>query len=205
MTFDSDPTVPASAKTTGQPNDPKLAKLTGKLLRLVERFGALVKEQKDLDFRKCQWAREALDSFATERDYLNFLKLRLGLTDRLADEWLLRAHAGDVVADMKMFDQLGGFSQVRRIDRFDKRERNKILQTAISANRSIMSVIKELHPEPEFQPPGKVSPQQKAKMSDAEVLARFIAANADRLPSLPADLAVTVKLYVPTFKPRARA
>lgn len=175
-----------------------------KLLNLVKQWNKLEAEQKDLDFRKAQWAREARGCFQDDRRFITWCKSDIGLTDAKAQDLCLLARAGGVVTDPKVWIKLGGSREIRAVEPLTKREQVAVLEAAKTSGRAVRTIAKERHPELfSAVPKNDVTPLKKRQMSDIETLARFIADHAHRLPKLPGDVAVIVRMYAPAVKSAA--
>lgn len=169
---------------------------TEKLIALTKQWQKLEADQRDLDFRKAEWARHARGCFQDDRRFIVWCKSDLGVTEAAAQDLALRARAAGVVPDAKTWTKLGGFGQIRAVEALSKREQINVLEAAKSTGRAVRTLVRERHPEM-FAEATALPARVTKQMSDVETLARFIADHSDRLPKLPSDVAVLVGMYVP--------
>ena len=168
-----------------------------KLIGLLKQFRKLESEQKDLDYRRAQWAREARGCFQDDRRFIVWCKSDLGLTEAQSQDLCLLARAAGVVTDPKTWINLGGSRQIRAVEQLaTKREQVTVLEAAKATGKAIRTLVRERLPIAETAKP-EFRPADKRKMIDAEVLAQFIVANISRLPKLPSDVAEIVRMYAP--------
>ena len=178
---------------------------TEKLISLTKQWRRLEDDQRDLDFRKAEWARAARGCFQDDRRFITWCKSDLGITEAAAQDLCLRARAAGVVPDAKTWTRLGGFGQIRAVESLPKREQINILESAKSTGRAVRTLVRERHPEM-FENATQTPERTKKQMSDIEKLSRFIADHVDTLPRLPSDVEVIVRMYVPSVaKKRAAA
>ena len=164
-----------------------------KLISLVKQFREIERAQKDLDFRKAQWAREARGCFVDDRRFIAWCKADVGLTDPAAQDLCLLARAAGIVPDPKTWIRLGGSREIREVSRLPtKRQQIDVLEAAKATGRAVRALVKERMPANDIAPVIRAAPR---KMSDAEVLARFIAENVVR--KLPPEVEMLVRMYAP--------
>jgi hypothetical protein len=119
----------------------------------------------------------------TTAAFIAWCKSDLGITEAASQDLALRARAAGVVPDAKTWTRLGGFGQIRAVESLPKREQVNILEAAKSTGRAVRSLVRERHPEM-FEAATQLPERTKTQMRDVEVLARFIAEHANRLPRL---------------------
>ncbi len=176
----------------------KTSDLASKLIDLANDFRRLCVAEKDLAFRKAQWARAARGCFKDDRRFIAWCKSDLGIADAKAQDLCFMARAAGIVTDLRVWNQAGGMSQIRHVEGLDKREQVIVLEAARATGRSIRSIVKERHPERHpAEPSLSPTPAKKREMGDLEVLACFIAENESRLPKLPESVDVLVRMYAP--------
>jgi len=167
-----------------------------KLIALAKQWSNLQKEQRDLDFRKAEWARKARGCFQDDRRFIAWCKSDLAISDAAAQDLCLRARAAGIVPDAKTWTKLGGFGQIRAVESLPKREQVHVLEAAKSTGRAVRSLVRERHPEM-FENATRTPEITRRQMTDIELLSQFIAKHIDALPRLPSDVEVIVRMYVP--------
>lgn len=188
------------------------------LSTLAKQFRQLEKELADVKFRIAQWAKAALAVFnGNEQKFVDWCKADLEQTDAAARNLARLGACAEVASDKRTWDLAGGSTQIQRLVNVDapKKVVVQVLESVKANGTTIARELRDrglsaplgrppgsLNRDAEFQAPGKLSERAKAKMSDAEALARFIAANLDKLPALPGDLEVVVRMYVPRLPAR---
>lgn len=182
---------------------------TDKLHTFVKRWNQLAKAQADLDYQKSVYAKDLRAEFGTDASCVKWCEAHLNLTEYQAKELLDRAAAVKVISDPKVWAQVGGsrgFENIRPMLKYPKKEQVAIVEAAKVEALQIPSIIRKRHPEPVqvTKPTSRGSspiiarPVTTRKMSDADLLAKWIAENAASLPMTP-ELENVVRMYVPTF------
>jgi hypothetical protein len=202
-----------SSKVTSQLPTPSF--ITEKLIDILKRWTKLEAEQKDLDFRRSQLAKEARECFPDDERFIRWCQSDLGVTYKGAQELCLRAKAASVVPDAKTWSVVGGFRSISAVKDLPKREQINVLQAAKASGRGVRSVYNERYPATEtlkrtnqflaeeasaklraMQTAPRISAQSAAS-KDLTVLAKFIADNRHKLGRLPPDVLVIVMMYAP--------
>ncbi len=171
-----------------------------KLFDLVKRWQELDRQQRDLDYRKSCWARDARKVFpdgeSGDDQFSNWLATDLGMSSKMMKELLLRAEAVQVVPDEKTWKQVGGYRAIRPLGVLPSRQRVTVLEAAKSTGQTIAKVIRDrgLAPKIERESAPKitkpvpvyrtrdVNQDQIDHFTDACKMARWIAANGKNIP-----------------------
>lgn len=183
------------------------------LIALAKRFRKIEADQKDLDFRKAEWARDARAQFPDDERFILWCKSDLGETHSAALSLCLSVRAVAVARDARTWEKIGGRRSILAVEKMPKREQIRTLQAAVARGVSVRAIVNEhtrssappVPYKPRVIPAGTplaewVSDCKRGKMSDVEMLARFIADHLDVLPKLPPKVEVIVRMYVPNAK-----
>lgn len=148
-------------------------------LRLIKAFRALEAEQKDLDFRRSQWAREVRALAPSDAKFVDWCGVELGLTQAQAKELLDRAATLAIVPDVKTWNEHGGFQKLRKLVELPKKEQVAVIEAAKVSGYAVSTVIKQRGHAPTAAPVATIAVGPAA---DAAALAEYIrglqAANA---------------------------
>jgi hypothetical protein len=177
------------------------------LIALVKLFRKLEADQKDLDFRRAQWARDARTHFPDDKRFILWCQADLGITYAAAQDLCLSARAAVIVPDAKMWNKVGGARSIKAVLDLPKREQIDTIQSAVARGIGVRSVYNERHPA--AREPSVVkglptrTPAQKTRDTDVTILAKFIAENHHKLGKLPSAIDVIVRMYAPRTAPHA--
>ena len=174
-----------------------------KLIELAKQFSRLQADQRELDYRRATWAREAVACFTSEEKFVVWCKSDLAITEAAARDLCLLARAAKVVPDAKTWNILGGSRQIRAVEVLSKRDQVDVLEVAKATGRAIRTLVAERCPKE--MPAPTPSDTTSAQMKDVERLAKFIAAHIDAFPQLPGDVEVIVRMYSPISRVNATA
>lgn len=169
-----------------------------KLFDLVKRWRELDRQQKDLDFKKSVWSREARAAFPDgdigDSQFANWLATDLGFTHKDVTEHQLRAVAAKIVPDQKTYKDVGGYRQIKKLEPLNARQRVTVLEAAKATEHTIERVIRDrglAHKTEPKTPLVKVAPaatpyKPRAPQVDhyaaACILARYLGRHGGKLP-----------------------
>lgn len=168
---------------------------------LVQRFRAIEKTQRDIDFKRSEWCSEVRALAGNDDAFARWCQTKLLLTQNEISQLLQRARAATLVTDSRSWEQLRGFKGIRAVLHLPKTEQINVVQAAKVAGRPIRSVMIERGHLRTYEPIDKTPPGKTKTMGDVEMLAKYIAA---QLPNakLPRDVETLVLMYVPSFGKR---
>lgn len=147
-----------------------MAMTSDKTFRYRKRWSELEAQRKDLEYRRCVFARDVRSEFATgdegDAAFLAWCGVELGLYGFAAQEMLTRARAAELLKDERTFQRVGGYSRgIRHLVELPRRELITVLEAAKTQQKTIGTVMRErgLGPAPRTN-----------SVRDATALAEFI-------------------------------
>ncbi len=153
---------------------------TDQTTKLLKRWRKLEADQRDLDFRVSEFARDLRDVCGGELPAVAWCSTELGMTELQAKALLARGALVDVVPDAPTWNRLGGYQKIRVLEQVPtKRARVEFVEKAKSQNLQIASVIRKERAA-EQQRTGVVPVQVATPREDAAVMAKFILAHVPR-------------------------
>jgi len=120
-----------------------------KTFQFQQRWRALEKSQRDLDFAKAQFARELRAEFPSGKtgdgEFIWWCETELGLTEgQVRAELLARAAAIAVVPDEKTWTQVGGFKAIRKIAEVPaRRDQVAVIEAVKASGKAVTTVLRE--------------------------------------------------------------
>lgn len=167
---------------------------TERLIELAKQWHQLENEQRQIDYRKSVWCREARAEFSTDRQFLQWCEIELGKTRAESEKLLAQADAAKIVTDASTWKKLGGSKQIEKLVVLPRKEQVACIEAAKVSGQKLMVVIRERHPTMAPAPtPGRI----RRDFKDAEVLAQWIVDN--HRGKLPAEVDVIVRMYIASF------
>lgn len=120
------------------------AKLKATLQRLLEAFLALEREQRDLDFRRAEWARDARSAHNSDDAFRAWCREALELREAQIADLLFMGRAARVIADADTWRRVGGLSQIRAVQLLtSERDQVSILEAAKANRGAIRTLVRE--------------------------------------------------------------
>lgn len=181
--------------------------------KLVQRFNAILQLEKDLDFKKSEWARDLLAACKTESAFVQWFEMHLSLGLVRAKEFLARAAAASIVTDADTWNRLGGFGQITRLEPLTAKQRVQVINTAKARFVQVRTAMSDLNLVPKGVVPTPTKPStppsranatptpNRGAARDATVLAQYIADFVGI--ELPRDIQALLDIYVPRRAKRA--
>jgi len=148
-----------------------LESLKNATMRLIKAWRALEAAQKDLDYKKSEWAREVRSLAPTDAKFIDWCSVELRLTQAQAKELLDRAATLAIVPDVKTWNTHGGFQKLRKLVELPKKEQVAVIEAAKVSGHAISTVLQQRGHVPTSAPVASVLVGPAA---DAAALAAFI-------------------------------
>lgn len=164
------------------------------MIQLVRQWRSLDAQAASIEYRRCEIAAKMRSQFPDgelgERSFMSWCVVELSFNAQQAAAMKLRAVTGGLIRSPDQLQGLGGWSAVSHLSSKSTREATRIIETALSSDKSVRTVMRERR----VSVPSRVP----SVYSDACAMAKYLSSQ-----DLPAELRRIVEKYLPAKRAAA--